>query len=491
MIKKEYNGILSKIIFLIKDSSVYGFGILLSKVFAFILIPFITAHFSVEEFGYIDTFQAIILLFSLILSFGMSQSVGRYFHEYKNLKKRLVSETFFLLLIVIVIYISLYFPVVNYVSNLDNKTDTFKNILRVCYFQIPCMVIFDFSLNLLKYSFKKYLYLIISLGQMLTSGIAVLSGIYFFDLKIINIFKIYLAVYIVFSLLSVYFIREYISFPKKPIFFKKVIIYGLPFLFIALFKSSIPVIERWVISSQIGKVDLGIYALAVKLSFIIDAVALAFHSTWVPFSLTQFKKNNFDQVFNVVLKTFSFGIFSLSLLAGILLPFILSSFFDSNYSNSSQFFYILCISSSINAISAFTDLGILLSKKSIYYLFNSMIFFSVTLVSMYFLIEPFGVIGIVVSALFGNLIKAILGYYIAQKVHKINWNIKPIIYLLILTILISFISTYLDFHNSVYLFLFQSIGLISLLLFFWFYLMNKQEKISLVDVVNKKIKTSF
>ena len=120
-----------------------------------------------------------------------------------------------------------------------------------------------------------------------------------------------------------------------------------------------------------------------------------------------------------------------------------------------------------------------------------MIFFSVTLVSMYFLIEPFGVIGIVVSALFGNLIKAILGYYIAQKVHKINWNIKPIIYLLILTILISFISTYLDFHNSVYLFLFQSIGLISLLLFFWFYLMNKQEKISLVDVVNKKIKTSF
>ena len=273
MISQNEKGILNKIIFLIKDSSVYGFGIIFSKAFAFFLVPFITGHFSIVDFAYIDTFQAITLLFSLVLGFGMSQSVGRYFHEYKNLKKRLVSETFFFLMIVIAIYISLYFPVINYVSDLGNKTDTFKNILRVCYFQIPCLVIFDFSLILLKYTFKKYLYLILSLGQILTSGVAVLSGIYFFDLKIINIFKIYLAVYIVFSLLSVYFIREHISLPKKPIFFKKVIIYGLPFLFIALFKYSIPVIERWTISSQIGKVDLGIYALAVKLSFIIDAVS--------------------------------------------------------------------------------------------------------------------------------------------------------------------------------------------------------------------------
>lgn len=202
-------------------------------------------------------------------------------------------------------------------------------------------------------------------------------------------------------------------------------------------------------------------------------------------------KNNFEQLFNVILKMFTFAIILLTMLISILLPFILSGFFDSEYSYSSQYFYILCVSSCINAISAFTDLGILLSEKSFYYLLNSIIFFLVTLVSMYFLIELFGVLGIVVSTLIGNLVKFFSGYLFAQKGYRINWDIKPIIYLIVLTILISFISTYLDFHNSVYLLLFQLLGLISLSFFFWFYLMNKREKYSQVVLVKDKYKNLF
>ena len=55
-----------KISFLVKDSSIYGLAMAISKSSSLLLLPILSYHFSPEEYGLIDYFQVILQTLVLI-----------------------------------------------------------------------------------------------------------------------------------------------------------------------------------------------------------------------------------------------------------------------------------------------------------------------------------------------------------------------------------------------------------------------------------------
>ena len=76
---------------------VYGSGILLNRIVAFILIPVYTHYLATAEYGTLELLQLTTYVASMFLSMGISSAILRYYFEADDLtgQKEVVSTAFF------------------------------------------------------------------------------------------------------------------------------------------------------------------------------------------------------------------------------------------------------------------------------------------------------------------------------------------------------------------------------------------------------------
>ena len=66
---------------LLRESAVYGMGMVLARALGFFLTPILARAFDAREFGILDLLQTGALLASTLLSFSMESALLRYYHE--------------------------------------------------------------------------------------------------------------------------------------------------------------------------------------------------------------------------------------------------------------------------------------------------------------------------------------------------------------------------------------------------------------------------
>ncbi len=475
MVSKKINSL--TIHNLVSDAFTYGLGSGVQKILNLVLIFFISKELTVEQFGIFDFYLIFSNLIVMILVFGQDQAIARLFYNYNSFNQRqnLISESFYFQLFLSIIFIPLNIFLLNLISSIYEINFYNQELGITLSSLIFLLIIFNFCINILRWDFKKNLFIIGIVGNSFLSLITVFYLKFNGTINIINIFNCYIIANLVLTLFLFVKIKKWIKFPKKIYYLKKIFKYGIPLGLISILTSSLIFIERSVILNYFTEYHLGIYAIAGKLALIVFFFIQSFQLSWGPFVFKTYKEKEIIDKYNIILKIFIFSttiiLFSVCFWSETLIKLLSSE----KYLDAKNLIFPLSLAFIILGLGNIINVGIKLAKRSELNLISNLIFFLSTILLFYFFTLNNYFLGIAWSIVLGQLVLIIIEFYFAQKVFPMKWKFyKSIFILLIFLLFLHFLFQY-EFQTIHKTIIYLTINFFGFFCFYWTII--KKEKI--------------
>lgn len=428
--------------FLAGDVFVYGGATAVTQAFGLLTFPLLARHFSVEQYGIIDLFSLVAALVTITIVFGQDSAVARYFYATPNeqTRRQLLSQSLALQLCITALAVpTLWWSSAYFVRLLGAAGET-APLLRLVLLQVPFLVFLSFSQNLLKWTFRRREFLIVSLGVTVASALALVVGALAGWLTVRSVFLIFLVSRVLAASLSVWWVRSWLAWPTGWTSLREGWAYALPYGLISVIGVFTPVLQRSIALEFLGEVPMGLLAAAAKIAMLVALPIAAFQTAWGPFSLSVANTEDAQQTYGWILKIFTLCICTFLLLIGLLATDLIRALASERYVAGAGVVFALSFGLAVQGVGWITRLGIDLSKRSYLHLyaFASYVVFSTGL--MYLLVLPFGLLGLAWGGALGHAVKAICETWLAQRVHPLGWPLRAAVSLVVLTAAVGTLS---------------------------------------------------
>ena len=414
--------------FLAKDSILYGGAASFNKAFALLTFPMLARHFPVEAYGVYDFLNVSVSLLAIILVFGQDSAVARFFYEHPDRESRraVISQSFFFQTGILALTLILLWLGADRLAGWSGQADVDGGLVRLLLLQIPFLVLINFSQNILKWTFSRAQFLTISLGSTVVSMSALLIGLYWFDVGLVEIFSIFLGTRAAFGLLGLWFCRRWLVWPADWRFLKPMVLFAAPYGIICAVSASIPALERTFIVGFLGERELGLFAAGAKIAMMMSLPIQAFQVAWGPFSLALHKQADAHVTYNHVLRGFSMGILVLAMLLAVVAEPAIRLLASSQYAGASIVVFPLAMAFAFQGLSGIVTVGITLSKKSYLNLFSYFLYLAVTIGGIYLLIGRWGLAGVAWGGMLGRLAMTAAEAWLSQRVYPLSWGFRSL-----------------------------------------------------------------
>lgn len=430
--------------FLAKDSFLYGGAAMLNKGFSLITFPLLTRYLSVEEYGLMNYFFVFIAFAASFFVFGQDSAVARYFYEYrdKSSRRELISQSLMFQLFGLLFFLPLLWLGSDWIVSQMPQSPQTRILLSLALIQIPFRLLFNFSQNLLKWSFRRKQYLIMALGSVLYKLIFISLATIVLHFELPGIFIGLLISNVIFAAIGLWYVKEWLVIPKKFFFLKRLLLFAAPFGVIAVIGTTIPMIERIIVNKEFGVEELGLYAVGATLASLMYLLFGAFQTAWGPFSLSIYKSQDAIGTYNWVLKGLVVIACTIVLMLTAVAPYLQKFLASGRYDGASIIVFPLAMGLAIRAVSGITEIGIGLSKKSHLNLYGNTILILVTYFSIWIFIPYLGIFAVALGVMIGKISQAIIQSTLAQRAYPLPWSYRPAIILLAFTISMGLLSSY-------------------------------------------------
>jgi O-antigen/teichoic acid export membrane protein len=427
--------------FLMKDSIVYGGGAAISQAFSLITFPLLTRHFAVEEFGELDYFMVLSSFLVTLFIFGQDSGVARYFYEYEDRSDRcqIISESLLLQFAGLALILPFLWLAAGWLAVLFEGTFNVR-LFKIVLLQLPFLLLINFSLNLLKWTFERNQYLIMSIGFTVVRASMFAGALLVFDVGIEEVLLISLATSVVFGVFGVLLVRGWLVIPRNFRYTSELLRFSVPIGFICALGAFSPTLERTLTEQLLGASDLGLYSAGIKIAMLIGLFAGAFQTAWGPFSLSIHKLADAGQSYNWVLKLFAMFMCVMVLALTILSQPLIVVLASDRYAGAAVVVFPLAMAMAIEATSWITEIGIGISKRSHLNLFGYALFVVTTLACILFLAPAFGLLGLALGVMIGHIAKAFLNSWLAQRAYPLPWHYCQVLAVFGLTMVVGSVS---------------------------------------------------
>jgi O-antigen/teichoic acid export membrane protein len=450
---KMSQSISTRIKFLAKDSLLYGGAAAISKALSLITFPLLARYFTVSEFGLIDVFFISITFLSLLFIFGQDSAVARFFYEYTNEadRKNLISQSLIFQLSSLFLFLPVLWFFAEKAGNLLSKDPVSGTLFKICILQIPFSLVINFSQNLLKWTFSRSRFLIISLGSVIVNVIFILAGILYFKIGVEGVFVASLFSRIIFAMIGLCYVRNWLIIPLNFRFLPELLKYAVPFGIICVAGAFVPVMERSFIDRLLGSQDLGLYAAGSRIVMLLTLFIQAFQTAWGPFSLSIHKEEDACKTYNIVLKIFVVLICSICFFLSGTGEYLILLLASSKYSGASVIVFPLTLGLAVQATGWITEIGISISKKSYLTIYSYIVFVIITFLSLYFLIPIFNLLGVALGSMCGYFAKTICATCLAQRAYRQDWEFRNVSLIIVCAMFLGLSGIYLSNQFSILL----------------------------------------
>jgi len=465
--------------FLAKDSMLYGGAMALSRVFSLITFPLLARHFSVVDYGLIDFFTVLAFLLATFFIFGQDSATVRFFYEYEDAdtRRQLISQSLILQIGFVLATLPLLWIAAGTIVIRLSDAPVAEVLFKLILLQVPFLVLSNFSQGLLKWTFARSRFLIISMGTVVLNVALLLVAVIVFNIGMVGVFVVSLAVQMFFGLLGLFFIRRWLLIPRSFVFLRKMLPFAIPYGVIGCVGAFSPILERSLVASLLGSYELGLYAAGAKVALLISLFVQAFQTAWGPFSLAIYQQPDAAHTYNWVLKTFVVGIcVAVLLLSAIAQPMILL-LASARYVGAGIVVFPLAMGQAIQATGWIADIGIGLSKRSYLSLYSYAVYLGVTVISIYQLVPVLGLLGVALGVLTGHAAKSIVASWLAQRAYALPWEFHSVIAFMVGTVAIGLIGTWIGLvFSTLATSMFYAIGSLILLVTGWLLLFGPHDR---------------
>lgn len=483
-----------------KNTGIGGSGILLGNIVLYLSSILITRTVGADYYGIYYLGTNIVGVIGMVISFGVSSGVLKYISLYNGLKdySRIKGLLFFNLKLLIVsscIASIVIFFAASFISQHVFKNEDLDFALKILALSLPFSILSTVlvsslqGLRLIKYSVS-----VNNIIYPLTRLILLLSffflGLHFAGLLYAQTISLILA-----FIAAGYLLLKSFPFGKYQALFdqqKEFFSFSRPLYFQQFFNYGITSLPIFLLSYYHTSADTGIYGIAMRLNMLVGFPLVASNMIFAPTISMLYGKGD-KATLERLLKTVTKWVFTISFfifLIIILFANPILQIFGKEFTKGEQALYFIVFGEAVNVGVGAVGFILMMTGRTKINLINSIVLFTVTLVSSYIFIPIYGVLGAgiatAVPIILVNLLSVGEVYYF-ERIHPFSFNyLKPLI-AGIIALVSTFILKYLIYTKSL-----LSIGILSLFFTFIYIVvllalkLDKEDE-SILHAIKRKI----
>lgn len=410
---------------LIRKVGLYGGFSLLNSAVPFLALPYLTSLLSPTEYAYIDLFNTFYLFLTPIVGLSVHTSITRFYYD----KNKIDFAVFFTNSIYFLIFCSSTLLLIYYGLNI-----VFVNLLSLelpNYFFLLCVIytvlsqVYEVRLALWRVQEKVIYFGFFRVGKTVVDVSLSLLFVYGFNFN----WQGHIAGLIISSILFVglsipLFLKDnFLKFSFNLDYIKRAISYGLPLILHIAGGFLLTQSSKIIIVNQLGKAELGIYAVAFQISMVISLIVNSFNLGWVPFFYKLMNEDNHKSKKLIVKYLYSvIVIFVLSaIFIMFLMPYVYKFYVDEKYSEGISIANFLVFGFLLNAIYRLFGNFFFYNKKTMVLGITTLGCAVVNIILNYTLIPFYGLLGSAFSSIVSFAVLMIVLVLLVVKKFSMPW----------------------------------------------------------------------
>lgn len=429
----------------LKSFVFFGLAISIEKIISFFLLPLYTSYFNTYEYGLIDLIQVTISVISIFSLLQLDTSLQRYYFEYEGEEKKRMLST----ILISIVFLTLFLTTIlilfsKQISLILFETTQYNNLIQLASFQLVFSNFTMIGFLILRYEKKNYTFLILMSIKVIISLILTILFVVVFKMGISGVFKSQLIAFAISSILLFIAVKEYLMFSFSSIIFRRSTRYALPQFPARVGSALLANANRYFIVGNLSISAIGIFSLSLKLASVVQFLEMSFVMAWAPYMHAQQgnpkHKDNFVEILLLVacLVFFIVSIFSLFSIE------LVKSFSSFEFADAYKYVGGLSLYFSMFIFKEIVDIGPKYTEKTKYLSYTFIASLIINLISLYFLIQPYGLYGVVYSMIVTNVFLLIMTWLISNKLYYIPHKINKFVALAVPAFTLSFCCMYVS-----------------------------------------------
>lgn len=443
----------------------FSIGGYINIVIGIFTTPILTRLFMPKEYGIFSLVVSIVSMLMGLSCLGLDLGFMRFFfNEKEENRGRLLYETFFFPFL-LNLFISVLIFIFKKEVSIFILGEVNNNLSIILSFYIFFNLLYRFAILVIRMQQKAKLYSFFNISIKFIEFLSIILLYIFYDktyktLILGTIFSLTLN-----TILAIFIERKMWSFKGKIDTTKKELFkYSIPFTLTTVLSWIFSSCDKIFIKYFSSLEELGLYSGAFKIIALLMIIETGFQTFWAPVAYEHYTKNPEDMnFFKNVINYCSILVFVLGI--GILLARnLLILFLGEKYYPSIYIIPMLIFIPTMQLLSITTEVGIVLKKKTKYFVYASIFTSIMNILGNFLLIPKFGAKGAAISTGIAYIFLFLIKNYFSNKLMRIEYVSKKIYVSISLLFIYALILT---FYNNIYLTVILGISLECFLIFIY------------------------
>lgn len=473
---------------LTKETSVYGISMVLGRFLNFLLTPFYSNYLNKNELAFIIYVYSAIAFINIFYSFGMESAFFRFIKSdnselnEKESESIVFSNAYILILILSAINSAILIILSYSIPNLIQSYPATPTLIQLIALipVLDALVLIPFAYlritrNAIKFAILRFIAIFLNV---------ILNVIFlvFFSLGVWGVIFSQIISSSVALLIFLPQITKLLKFRLNIGLLKKMINFGLPTLPASFSAIVLQVADRQIMEYISTPDVLANYGVNYRLAIPMMVFVSIFEYAWKPFYLNHYKDSDAKDLFSKVLTYFTFvsllliALWTFSLDFIVKLPFFGGKFINPIYWTGLGIVPIVMFGYYFNGVFTNLTAGFLIAKQTKYLPIAVGTGAIVNIILNFWLIPVYGIYGGAWATFIAYLMTAIIIYVFSRKIYPISYQWKAIFIMVISTIMVIAIESYVrSYLSSLLLILLVRLILITFLALLLFFVSIKKQ----------------
>ncbi|MBI4337206.1 MAG: oligosaccharide flippase family protein [Chloroflexi bacterium] len=417
------------------DVVLYGGGVGLSRGVQVLLLPVLARVLAPSEYAAIDLLTLLVSLGSVAATLGVDSGVVRFWSDSDDAqeRQRVVSSGFAVILLATIVVTGALWLSRGWTAHLLFGEAQHLGAMTLAIWSIPALVVLQFCQSLLRRSFQRVGFLILSFGSAVAYiGLALLLVLRL-DQGIEGVFRAQLLSYTAFAGLGLVFITRWLRPTLSSPLIKAMVLFGYPFLLSYLLTFALNYTDRLFLLRFTDLEAIGQYGVGSRVASVSRLAVSGFAMAWPPLAY-QIHQQQFAKVAFARLLTYYL------LLGGLLWAFftifapeLVRLLASLSFIPAARVIGLLTGTAVLSGLYYYFSVNLSIPKKTIYLALAVALGVAVNVGLDFLLVPRYGFLGAAGATFAGTLAMVAAAYWFSQRHFPLPFQHRTVVALVALS----------------------------------------------------------
>lgn len=411
---------------LLAGSAIYLVSNILNAIIPFALLPILTRYLTPEEYGEVAMFQTLIGALAAFVGLSVRGTAVRKFYD-SNLGENELAEFIGacvqILLITSLISLAVFAA---FIGQFSNWLGLDKQWVMLAVLVTAANALIQLRLGQWQVRKQAVKYGVLQISRSLMDFVLTLGLVVLFLKGVDGRLSAQVLAPITFALLAVWLLKRnnlLKVFSWRPDYIREVLKFGVPLIPHVGGAFLLASVDRFVINSELGLAQTGIYMVAAQFAMALTLVFDAVNKAYVPWLFERLKNNSHAEKRQIVLFTYGWYVLILAgaALAFLVGPWLVTFVAGPEYAEAGEVIGWLAFGHVFGGMYLMVTNYIFFSKRTGLLSLVTITSGIINILLLFALIGSFGLKGAAYAFCIAMAIRFILTWWVAQKRHPMPW----------------------------------------------------------------------